>query len=238
MSQQAVNRVVVWKAVGLALLVIVLVLVGIKTVAPLTHLLDNAARFSEYIHSFGAWGDLVFILIQAFQVIIAPIPGELTQLAGGFIYGTTWGVIYSSIGILLGSTVVFGLGRWLGYPLLKLVVPSKALEKFNLVINHPRTELVILLLFLVPGSPKDTLTYLSGVTPVKPVRFLVTAMVARIPGILLSSFIGAHVEERRYGAVIIASAVALCLFVAGVLLQDRIMGNIKRQNGLPVHPEG
>lgn len=219
-----------WQAIGLVLLVVLLVAVGVRTVGPLTRLVGNAAAFGEYLHSFGAWGSLVFVLIQALQVIIAPIPGELTQLAGGLVYGTWWGTFYSSVGILAGSAVVFVLGRWLGYPLLKRVVPEKALAKFDFIVNHPRTELVILLLFLIPGSPKDTLTYMSGLTPVKPVRFLVTAMVARFPGILLSSFIGAHVEEKRYGAVVAASGVALVLFVAGVLLQDRVMARLKSRS--------
>jgi uncharacterized membrane protein YdjX (TVP38/TMEM64 family) len=164
-------------------------------------------------------------------VIIAPIPGELTQFAGGYVYGTLPGALLSVIGILLGSMVVFGLGRWFGLPLLKVLIPEKAFEKFGFLLNHSRTELLILVLFLIPGSPKDILTYIAGLTPVKPTHFFVSAMVARFPGILMSSYIGAHVEAKSYGPVIVASAIALGLFVAGVLMQDRIMMRLKSRKG-------
>lgn len=228
------NRSQYMRLAGLVLLFGGITWLGIRYTGPITKLVGNAERFGEYIQSFGVWGSLVFILIQAAQVIIAPIPGELTQLAGGYIYGTIGGSAYSMAGILLGSMVVFALGRWLGFPLLKVVIPEKALQRFTFLINHPKAELVILVLFLIPGIPKDTLTYISGLTPVKPLRFFVTAMAARFPGILLSSFIGAHVEEKQYGMVLVATVVALGLFVAGVLVQDRVTRHFQRKH----HPDG
>lgn len=224
------NRSLFLRVAGLVVLIAGLVYLGITYTVPLTRLVSDAAKFGDYLQSFGILGAMVFVLIQSAQVVIAPIPGELTQFAGGYIYGTLWGTIYSMAGILLGSIAVFALGRWLGFPLLRLVIPDKVLQKFNFLINHPKTELAILVLFLIPGSPKDMLTYIAGLTPVKPVRFFVTAMVARFPGILLSSFIGAHVEEKQYGSVIVASVVALGLFVIGVLLQDRVTRMFKQRH--------
>lgn len=214
---------------GLALVVIFagMVYVTVKYAVPLTRFVSNANQVGEYLASFGMWGAGVFVLLQALQVIIAPIPGEVTQFAGGFIYGTIPGTLFSMMGILMGSAVVFGLGRWFGLPFLKVVMSEKTFQKFEFLLNHPKTELVILILFLIPGSPKDILTYLAGLTPVKPLHFFVAAMVARFPGILLSSYIGAHVEAKAYGPVIVASVIALGLFVTGVLLQDRIVKKFK-----------
>ncbi len=223
----------VWpRMVGLVVLLVLMIVLAAHYTGPITRLVGNSAKFGEYLESFGVWGTLVFVAIQAVQVIIAPIPGEFTQLAGGFIYGTALGTLYSCIGILIGSIVVFSLGRVLGLPILKRVIPEHAFVKFGFLLNHPRTELVILALFLIPGSPKDILTYIAGLTPVKPVRFFISAMVARFPGILLSAYIGAHVEAKEYGDVIVASIIALGLFVAGVLMQDRIVGRLKRRSRL------
>ena len=227
------NKSLFFRLGGLVLIVAGLIFLGVKYTVPLTRLVGDAGKFGNYLQSFGTLGVVMFVLIQSAQVIMAPIPGELTQFAGGYIYGTWLGTLYSMVGILLGSMVVFVLGRWLGFPLLRLIIPDRVLQKFNFLINHPKTELVILVLFLIPGSPKDMLTYIAGLTPVKPVRFFVTAMVARFPGILLSSFIGDHVEEKQYGAVIVASVIALVLFVVGVLLQDRVTRMFKHRRHLP-----
>jgi len=219
------NKNKLWKkGVVLVAMAVGLVYVTVKYAAPLTRFFSNANQMGDYLASFGAWGAAVFVFFQALQVIIAPIPGEVTQFAGGFIYGTIPGTLFSVIGILMGSALVFGLGRWIGLPFLKVVISEKTFQKFGFLLNHPKTEFAILILFLVPGSPKDILTYIAGLTPVKPMRFFVAAMVARFPGILLSSYIGAHVEAKAYGPVIVASVIALSLFVAGVLMQDRVMG--------------
>jgi len=224
------NKKMLWIK-GLALVAVLagIVWLTVKYAVPLTRFISNANQMGEYLASFGMWGAAVFVLLQAVQVILAPIPGEVTQFAGGFIYGTLPGTIFSVLGILMGSMVVFGLGRWIGLPLLKVVIPEKSFQKFAFLLNHPKTEIVILILFLIPGSPKDVLTYIAGLTPVKPVHFFVAAMVARFPGILLSSYIGAHVEAKAYGPVIVASVIALGFFVVGVLMQDRMVGMIKRR---------
>ncbi|MEI6167951.1 MAG: VTT domain-containing protein [bacterium] len=224
------NKKKLW-AKGIVLVAIVagLAYVTVMYAAPLTRFLSNANKVGDYLASFGIWGAAIFVLFQAVQVVIAPIPGEVTQFAGGFIYGTIPGTLFSMIGILMGSVVVFALGRWFGLPLLQVMMPAKSFDKFGFLLNHPKTELIIVMLFLIPGSPKDILTYIAGLTPVRPLHFFIAAMVARFPGILLSSYIGAHVEAKAYGPVIAASVIALGLFVAGVLMQDRMVRLVQRR---------
>lgn len=214
--------------VALAIVIAVLIVLTVFYAPVLIRLFSHTDQFSDYIKSFGAWGVVVFIMLQALQVVISPIPGELTQLAGGFIYGTGWGTLFSAAGILIGSVLAFGITRVFGYPLLKLIVPSGKLEQFGFFINNPKAELGLLFLFLIPGMPKDILTYIAGLTPVKPARFFVIATFARLPGILMSSFIGSHVEQRAYPEVIVASVLAIGLFITAVLLRDRIIRRIKR----------
>lgn len=225
------NRGLWVKVLGLIAIAAVLGFVTVKYAVPLTRFFGNANKVGDYLASFGTWGAAVFVLLQAVQVMIAPIPGEFTQFAGGYIYGTVPGTVLSLMGILLGSLVAFGLGRLCGLPLLRVVMSQRTFEKFSFLLNHPKTELVILILFLIPGSPKDIMTYLAGLTPVRPLHFFVAAMVARFPGILLSSYIGAHVEAKAYGPVLVASVIAIGLFVAGVLLQDRLVRMFKRHRG-------
>ncbi len=84
------------------------------------------------------------------------------------------------------------------------------------------------ILFLIPGLPKDILTYIAGLTPIKPLRFFAIITVARFPALLVSSIMGSNLQEQNYTTVIIISVAALALFVAGVLLKDKIINRMQQ----------
>ncbi len=195
----------------------------------LTALARKPEDFRRLLNSFGWKGVLVFTGIQMLQVVVAAIPGEVVQLAGGYIYGTWFGTLYSLTGIALGSIIVFFIARLLGYPVVKLLVSPRQLEKFNFMINSEKSEIAMLLFFLIPGIPKDILTYIAGITPVKPLRFFIIITVGRLPALLASSYLGHNMQKGNYGIVIALSVAALILFIAGIILKDKI---IRKLHGL------
>ena len=79
------------------------------------------------------------------------------------------------------------------------------------------------LLYLIPGVPKDTLTYIAGLTPIHPGKFLLLSTIARFPGILGSCYIGANLQSKNYTVVIIVSSIAVLLFVIGMIYQEKIV---------------
>ena len=201
----------------------VLVFVTIRFGPELTRLVSNQDKLREWLRSYGYKGAAVFILLQVLQVVVAAIPGEVVQLAGGYVYGVFPGTALSLAGILIGSIIVFYVSRFLGFSLVKTFVSEKNLQKFEFMMNHPKSEVIMLVLFLIPGIPKDVLTYIAGLTPVKPLRFFIIITVARFPGLFGSAFIGANWQKGNYTAVIITSVLAVVLFTAGLLLKDRII---------------
>ena len=197
--------------------------------APLvTQLVSHPEEFRVFIYNYGPNGVLVFLIIQSLQVIIAAIPGELVQVAGGFIYGIWWGTLYSLAGIMAGSIVAFYIARLIGYPILKTFIGPSYIERFEFFINSPRAEIVAFVLFLIPGIPKDILTYLAGVTPLQPLKFLIIATAARLPGIFMSSFIGASWGANHYGQVAVGSIIALLLFLLGFYNKDKIINKLRK----------
>lgn len=196
---------------------------GIRLGPRLTELARKPDELREWLNSFGWKGVIIFIGIQVLQVVIAAIPGEFTQLAGGYLYGTFFGTVYSLAGIVTGSVIVFYAARLLGYPLVKLLVSPKQLEKFSFMLNSSKSEAAMFILFLIPGIPKDILTYIAGLTPVRPFRFFVIITIGRLPALLGSSFIGHNTQLGNYGIVIAVSVAACILFFAGVLFRDRII---------------
>ncbi|MGI6776912.1 MAG: TVP38/TMEM64 family protein [Acetivibrionales bacterium] len=178
--------------------------------------------------SYGFSGVPVFIFFQFAQVIVAAIPGEVVQIAGGYIYGTFYGTLFSIVGILAGYITAFLLSRLMGYPIVKAFVAEKHIKKFQFLMNSRKSEIALFVLFLIPGLPKDVLVYIAGLTPVRPIRFLTLAMSARLPALVGSSFIGANLQKRNYAIAAIVSIIAVVLFVLGVFLRDRITDIIKR----------
>ena len=190
-------------------------------------LAQHPEQFREYILGYGRQSILVFMLIQAIQVIIAAIPGELTQIAGGYVFGVLGGIVYSSLGILLGGSVAFGVTRWLGYPILEIILPQTRLDRFTFFINSPRVELITFFLFLLPGMPKDILTDVAGLTPIRPLTFLIIASLARLPGIVISSYIGAGIERYHYGQTALIAGITALLLLLGWIYKERILAPFK-----------
>ena len=189
----------------------------------LTRLVSNPHQFRTYLLSFGPWSAIVFMLFQVIQVVIAVIPGEPVQLAGGYIFGTVLGTIYSTLGVTVGNIIVFFAVKLFGYPLVKKLVPEKEFEKFNILINSPKLEATIFLLFLIPGIPKDILVYIAGLTPIHPLIFFLIITVARMPAMIGSSYVGAKIETSEYQIAIIVSVIASVLFILGVIYKDKII---------------
>ncbi|MBI4965246.1 MAG: TVP38/TMEM64 family protein [Desulfomonile tiedjei] len=181
----------------------------------------NRGEMRAYLKSWGARAPLAFIMIQALQVIVAPIPGELTGAVGGFLFGTGWNILYSSVGLTLGSIIAFMASRLIGLPLVKLVVRQETLEKFHF-LTKPRGEVATLILFMIPGFPKDILSYLLGLSPMRFLTFVWVCALGRIPGTAMLSLGGAAFYKENW---IVLSAVALvCLiaFIVVYLKKERI----------------
>jgi len=167
-----------------------------------------------YLKSWGAWAPVAFIMIQALQVVVAPIPGELTGAVGGFLFGTGWNILYSSVGLTLGSIVAFLASRLIGLPLVRLVLRQETLEKFHF-LREPRGVVGTLALFMVPGFPKDILSYLLGLSPMRFLTFVVVCALGRIPGTAMLSLGGAAFYKENW---IVLSAVAFACLVAFIVV--------------------
>ncbi|HOB08200.1 MAG TPA: TVP38/TMEM64 family protein [Limnochordia bacterium] len=194
----------------------------------ITELAGNPEHLRMRILAYGRLGVLVFIGLQIVQVIITAIPGEVVQVAGGYIYGTWPAAAYLLIGVILGSLAAFWLARLLGYTLIKQLISEEKLVHYTSLLSSQKAYSVIFTLFLIPGLPKDLLTYIGGLTPVKPLHFIVIASIARIPAMLVSAYIGANLQERDYLTVVILSAAAVAFFLLGLFYRDRLLDWLQR----------
>lgn len=160
--------------------------------------------FRDYIQSFGAGGPLVLLGLQFLQVFIALIPGELLETAAGYAFGPWLGTAICYMGVGLASALIFALTRRYGVKLVEIFVDRERINELRFLNTERKRNNLIFLLYFIPGTPKDLLTYFVGLTDIKLSHFLVLSMIARIPSVISSTF-GGHLlgEERYTGAVIL-----------------------------------
>lgn len=218
---------IVINVIFIMIFIVLLLYISIEYSPFIIEMIRNPNVLKTNLTAYGNKSIFVFLAIQIVQVVIPAIPGEVVQLAGGYIYGTIWGALYSSIGILFGSILSFYISRILGYRLVKLIISENHMKKLEYLTHTSKSEVATFILFLIPGMPKDIMTYLAGLTPISPTGFFVLAITARFPGILISSFIGAHLEQKQYHEVAIVAVVALMLTVLSIVFKDRMIKQIR-----------
>ncbi|HEU5322459.1 MAG TPA: TVP38/TMEM64 family protein [Methylomirabilota bacterium] len=216
-----------WALASAALAVLLAIVIGlVMTDAPLVRFVVRLYRDKHFlkqtVRSWGWLAPLVFVGIQALQVIISPIPGEITGPVGGALFGTTWGLVYSTVGLTIGTLACFGLGRLWGEPLVRPWLSEHNWNRMNFVIEA-EGAILCFLLYLIPGFPKDVVSYLFGISPMPFWVFAAVSTLGRLPGTWISSYFGAHVGEQQYlyAIAFVALITAVCLPV--FYYRDRIL---------------
>jgi uncharacterized membrane protein YdjX (TVP38/TMEM64 family) len=165
----------------------------------LLDIMMDRQRLMHFFREHRAYASLLFIGLQALQVLAAPVPGEVTGFVGGLIFGGFWGVVYSTIGLTLGSWAAFLLARWLGRPLVERIVRPETIRRYDYVMKH-KGQFLVFLLFLIPGFPKDLLCYILGLGHMGQREFLLVSTSGRLLGTTLLTVGGSFFRAARYGA--------------------------------------
>ena len=156
-------------------------------------------RLKTFVASFGPFASVIFVLIQSAQVVLAPIPGEVTGFVGGLLFGNIKGLILSTIGLTLGSLLAFTITRVFGIKVVEKIVKKEYIDKFNDFVTHKGLNITFIL-FLLPGFPKDSLCYLLGLSRMKITDFLFMNIFGRLPGTLMLTMQGDAVGHKKYQA--------------------------------------
>jgi uncharacterized membrane protein YdjX (TVP38/TMEM64 family) len=191
-------------------------------------LYSDKRYLKNLVASWGWMAPLVFMGIQAMQVIISPFPGEITGPVGGALFGTFWGVVYSTIGLTAGTLVCFAVGRRWGEPLVRPWLSERHWNKMSFILEA-EGAILCFILYLIPGFPKDIISYLFGISPMPFWLFALISTVARIPGTVIASYFGAHVADHQYlyALAFIAFVAALCL--PFYYYRDRLVARFHRR---------
>ena len=173
--------------------------------------------FREYIRSFGALGPLVLLGLQILQVFIALIPGEIVESAAGDACGPWMGTAVCYLGICIASVLIFTLTRRYGVRLVEVFISREKINELRFLNTERKRNNLIFLLFFIPGTPKDLLTYFVGLTDIRLRTFLLLSMVARIPSVISSTFGGHLLGEENYILAVIVYALTGLVSILGMV---------------------
>lgn len=214
------------KLILIALIFFILMVVTTVLVWPhIKQLSDPGSQlaFKNWVDRLGIFGILCILAIQMLQILVAFIPGEPIEIIAGILYGGLGGLLICLLGCVLASACVFLLSRRLGTKFINRFFGEEKLKSLTFLHNTKRMETVIFLLFLIPGTPKDMMTYFVGVSPIKMSTFLVLSTIARIPSIVTSTYLGENMRKGDWVSAIILVVVTGLIGLLGIWYKDRWM---------------
>ena len=192
------------------------ILVGRYIGVPMVRLAKNPDAFRAWVDSYGLWSRFIFVGMVIVQVLVAMIPGEAVELAAGYAFGILEGTILSLVGIAIGSWIIFILVRRFGVKIVEAFFPKNKISEVKFLQNNKKTKVLAFLLMLIPGTPKDFLSYFAGLTNLTISQWLKIVVIARTPSVLSSTAAGAAAGEERYILALVVLILTAAMSAAGI----------------------
>lgn len=209
-------------AAAFVVFVVFCALTGWLVGVPMVEFANDPERFREWVDASGIWGRVLFVGMVVLQVVVAFIPGEPVELAAGYAFGFWEGSALTMAGFLLGSWLVFALVRKFGVKLVEVFFHNNKIAELRFLQNPRKAKIIAFLLMLIPGTPKDFLSYFAGLTPLTLSQWLRIVALARIPSLVTSSLTGAAAGEENYLLSGVMLAVTLIISISGILYYRHI----------------
>lgn len=180
---------------------------------------EGQLEFKNQVASMGALGYLALFGLQFAQIFLIIIPGEPIEILAGMCYGGIGGLIFITISACIITTIIFFAVRKYGRRFVYSFCSKERIDKIEnskLFKNPKKIEWIMLILFLIPGTPKDLLVYLAGLLPVNPLRFILISTFARIPSVVSSTFAGSNLVAGNWKFSVIIYAVTF--LIVGIMI--------------------
>ncbi len=204
-----------------------LVTVGIGK--PIINFVEQPEKFREWVNSHGLWGKLSFVLMVFFQVVIALIPGEPLEIGAGYAFGAVEGTILTVIGTVLGSVAVYFMVKKWGIRFCEIFFDRQKLLSLKILKNKRKRDILAFIIFLLPGTPKDLVTYFLGLTEMKLSYVIFLSSVVRLPSIITSTLGGDAIGVEEYVTAIIVFGITLLMSLIGLIIYRKILVKKKKR---------
>lgn len=220
------------KIIKTTLTIIIVIILGIFLwkIAPFIKDLSTTKgqiAFKNKINSMGFAGVLLLFSLQVLQILLVVLPGEPFEVLAGMCYGTWGGWLFITLSVFITTTIIFFSVRKLGQKYLYNFFKKEKVEKImnsKLLKNETNLEIILCLIFLLPGTPKDLFVYIGGLLPVKPLRFILIATLVRFPSVITSTMVGANISNGNWRIsllVYLVTFIVTAIFMIVLKVKDK-----------------
>ena len=211
-----------WSGMSIAAFVALSIFLLLAVGRPMLRFIQDPGGFRAWVDGHGVWGRIAFVGMMFFQVVVAIIPGEPLEIAAGYAFGFWEGTLLCQIGIFLGSLTVFLFVRNWGIRVVEVFFPREKILSSKLLRDRKKRDALTFILMLIPGTPKDILTYCAGLTDMPLGTWLLISTIARIPSVVTSTIGGNALGLKDYWFALTVFAATLVLSLGGWLLYRRL----------------
>ena len=184
---------------------------------------EGRAEFKLWVDGLGFWGWFVTLLIQLIQIFVAFIPGEAIELMLGYVWGPLLGTFTCFLGIFVATFIIYFLVRRFGMKFVTRIIGEGDLRKYKFLADKNKVELTIFILFFIPGTPKDPLTYIAPFAPISPLKYFLIATFARFPSVITSTILGDRIAEGDYFMAVVVFVVTAVISVLGIVFGNKFI---------------
>ncbi len=181
--------------------------------------IDDVVAFLGRYHTQSIF---IYIGLQILQIVISVIPGQVFQMAAGYIYGFWPALLFAMIGAVAGTTVSFTLAKALGRDFLHLFFGEEKMSYYIERLNSKKVYTIVFFLYLIPGIPKDVVSYAAGASDIKFKPFIILSALGRLPGMVGCLLMGTMFVDENYTGVIIIGAVSVAAFILCIIFRKKI----------------
>lgn len=185
---------------------------------PLIRFVSDPAQFRRWVDAHGISGRLAFLGMVILQIFVAVIPGEPLEIAAGYAFGFWEGTALCILGMTIGGIFVFSFVRKFGTAAVEIFFSREKIQSIRFLQNRKRLTFLVALIFLIPGTPKDLLSYAVGLTPIPLSHWLLITSICRLPSVITSTMGGSALGSGALPQALIVFAVTGCISLAGLFL--------------------
>ncbi len=186
-------------------------------------------RLVAMLQDAGPGGVFILLGMQFLQIVVAFIPGEVVQFAAGIMYGPFLGAFLILVGCVISSSFIYFLVHRLGAPFVHDMISQSHIERFKKIEQSKNLDVVVFILFLIPGLPKDAFTYLVPLTQMTYGRFIVLTTLGRIPGVLGSTYAASGFANGDFVVAIVVLSILAIVAIVALIFHQKIADFLSRR---------